>query len=66
MGTRLDRGDRAKRFELKKKKQQREGVVGVSSHLSSSPSGIMRVDHVRTDEQFRNVRRSPVIGDIVH
>ena len=29
-------------------------------------SGIMRVGHVRTDEQFRNFRRSPVIGDIVH
>ena len=26
----------------------------------------MRVGHVRTDEQFRNFRRSPVIGDIVH
>ena len=26
----------------------------------------MRVDHVRTDQQFRNFRRSPVIGDIVH
>ena len=26
----------------------------------------MRVGHVRTDEQFRNFRRNPVIGDIVH
>ena len=26
----------------------------------------VRVGHVRTDEQFRNFRRSPVIGDIVH